>query len=106
MTKKQDPKYKVNFSVTELGQRNTDYELEPVFRIPNTNQIIVPHYVRPHEWVGLGGVPYTTDQLMNSRAKPELRCMWRRPWVEDAIFKGRPRSITIGDLEIVLKARL
>jgi hypothetical protein len=32
--------------------------------------------------------------------------MWRRPWVEDAIFKGRSRSIMIDDLEIILRARL
>lgn len=106
MTKKQDPKYKVNFSFFELNQRNTDYQLEPVFRIPNTNQIIVPHYIRAHEWVGLGGVTYATDELINSRAKPEFKCIWRRQWVEDVIFKGKPRTISFSDLEIFLKSRL
>jgi hypothetical protein len=106
MTRKQDPKYKINFSVNELGQRNTDYQLEPVFRIPNTEQIIVPHYIKPHEWVGLGGVTYSTEQLVNSRAKPEFRCMWRRPWVEDVMFKGRPRTMSVSDLEIFLRARV
>ena len=106
MTRKQDPKYKINFSVTELGQRNTDYQLEPVFRIPNTEQIIVPHYIKPHEWVGLGGVTYSTEQLVNSRAKPEFKCMWRRPWVEDVMFKGRPRTMSVSDLEIFLRARV
>jgi hypothetical protein len=106
MTRKQDPKYKINFSVTELGQRNTDYQLEPVFRIPNTEQIIIPHYIKPHEWVGLGGVTYSTEQLVNSRAKPEFKCMWRRPWVEDVMFKGRPRTMSVSDLEIFLRARV
>jgi hypothetical protein len=106
MTRKQDPKYKINFSVTELGQRNTDYQLEPVFRIPNTEQIIVPHYIKPHEWVGLGGVTYSTEQLVNSKAKPEFRCMWRRPWVEDVMFKGLPRTMSVSDLEIFLRARV
>jgi hypothetical protein len=106
MTRKQDPKYKINFSVTELGQRNTDYQLEPVFRILNTEQIIIPHYIKPHEWVGLGGVTYSTEQLVNSRAKPEFKCMWRRPWVEDVMFKGRPRTMSVSDLEIFLRARV
>ena len=106
MTKKQDPKYKVNFSIFELNQRYTDYQLEPVFRIPNTDQIIVPHYIRPHEWVGLGGVTYSTEEMLNSRAKPEFKCMWRRPWVENVIFKGKPRTINVSDLEIFLKSRL
>ena len=106
MTRKQDPKYKINFSVIELGQRNTDYQLEPVFRIPNTEQIIVPHYIKPHEWVGLGGVTYLTEQLVNSRAKPEFKCMWRRPWVEDVMFKGQPRTMSVSDLKIFLRARV
>lgn len=106
MTKKQDPKYKVNFSIAEQNQRNTDYQLEPVFRIPNTEQIIMPHYIRVHEWVGLGGVTYSTDELIHSRAKPEFKCIWRRPWVEDEIFKGKPRTFNTSDLEIFLKSRL
>jgi hypothetical protein len=105
MTRKQELKYKMNFSNVEMNQRYSDYQLEPVFRIPNTEEIIVPHYIRPHEWVGLGGVVYSTDELINSKAKPEFKCMWRRPWVEDVMFKGRPRTISVDDLEIFLRAR-
>jgi hypothetical protein len=96
----------MGFSITELNKRNTDYSLEPVFRIPNTEEIIVPHYIRPHEWVGLGGVTWTTDELLNSKAKPEIKCMWTRPWTEHVIFKGKKRTLTSKELEIILKARL
>jgi hypothetical protein len=96
----------MGFSITELNKRNTDYTLEPVFRIPNTEQIIVPHYVRPHEWVGLGNVTWTTDELLNSRAKPEIKCIWTRPWTEYVIFKGKNRTLSPQELEILIKARL
>jgi hypothetical protein len=95
----------MGFSITELNKRNTDYSLEPVFRIPNTEQIIVPDYVRPHEWVGLGGVTYTTDELINSRAKPEIKCLWTRPWTEYVIFKGKGRTLSPKELEILIRAR-
>jgi len=76
MTKKQKPEFKVNFSLAEMIQRFTDYQLEPVFKLPNSNQMIVPHYIEPHKWVGLGAVTYTTEELLNSRADPELQCLW------------------------------
>jgi hypothetical protein len=91
---------------TELNKRFVDYQLEPVFKIPNTEQIIVPHYVNPHEWVGLGGETWTTKELVNSKAKPDFKCMWARPWVEKVIFQGKPRTIGISELEVLMKARL
>lgn len=97
----------MGFSITELNKRNTDYTLEPVFRIPNTEQIIMPHYTRPHEWVGLGNVTWTTDELLNSRAKPEIKCIWTRPWTEYVIFKGKQRAmLSPQELEILIRARL
>jgi hypothetical protein len=96
----------MGISITELNKRNTDYNLEPIFRIQHTEEIIVPHYVRPHEWVGLGGVTWTTEELINSRAKPEIKCLWTRPWTEHLIFKGKPRTMSPQELEILLKARL
>jgi hypothetical protein len=93
-------------SAMDLNKRNTDYNLEPVFRIPNTEQIIVPHYTRAHEWVALGGVIWTTEELLNSRARPEIRCIWTRFWTEHAIFKGKPRTLSPQELEIILRARL
>jgi hypothetical protein len=95
----------MGFSITELNKRNTDYSLEPVFRIPHTEQIIVPHYVKPHEWVGLGGATWTTEELLNSRAKPEIKCIWTRPWTEYVIFKGKARTMSPQELEILIKAR-
>jgi hypothetical protein len=96
----------MGISIIELNKRNTDYNLEPIFRIPHTEEIIVPHYVRPHEWVGLGGVTWKTEELINSKAKPEIKCIWTRPWTEHLIFKGKPRTLSPQELEIFLKARL
>lgn len=106
MTKKQKPEFKVNFSLAEQNQRNTDYNLEPVFRLPNTDEIIVPHHVEPHKWVGLGMVTYTTQELLNSRAVPELQCLWTRPWTEKIIFQGKDRLFSSSELKILMKARL
>jgi hypothetical protein len=106
MTKKQKPEFKVNFSLAEQNQRNTDYNLEPVFRLPNTDEIIVPHHVEPHKWVGLGMVTYTTQELLNSRAVPELQCLWTRPWTEKIIFQGKDRMFSSSELKILIKARL
>ena len=96
----------MGISITELNKRNTDYNLEQIFRIPHTEEIIVPHYVLPHEWVGLGGVTWKTEELINSKAKPEIKCIWTRPWTEHLIFKGKPRTLSPQELEIFLKARL
>jgi hypothetical protein len=101
------------FSVTELNKRNTDYQLEPVFRIPNTEQIIVPAYttnwttgkLKDALWYGLGNATWTTEQLLNSRAKPEFKCMWAREWTERLIFQGKPRTITGNEIEILMRAR-
>ena len=87
-------------------ERFSDYQLEPVFRIPQTEQIIVPHYIKPNEWVGLGGQTWTTKQLFDSKARPEFKCMWTRPWVEKVIFQGKPRTIAISELEVLMKARV
>jgi hypothetical protein len=106
MTKKIKPEFKVNFSIAEMLQRFTDYALEPVFRFPNSNQIVIPHHVEPHKWVGLGAVTYTTDELLNSRATPELQCLWSRPWTEKIIFQGKNRSFSSAELKILIKARL
>jgi hypothetical protein len=96
----------MGISITELNKRNTDYNLEPVFRIPRTEQFFVPHYVNPHEWVGLGGTKWTTEELINSKAKPEIRCIWTRPWTEYLIFKGKGRTLSPQELETLIKARL
>jgi hypothetical protein len=106
VTKKQKPEFKVNFSLAEQNQRNTDYNLEPVFRLPNSDEIVVPHYVEPHKWVGLGMVTYTTEDLLNSRAVPELQCLWSRPWTEKIIFQGKDRLFSSSELKILIKARL
>jgi hypothetical protein len=92
--------------IMEQNKRFSDYSLEPVFRIPNTNQIIVPHYIKPHEWVGLGGVIWSTDELLNSNAKPEIQCIWTRIWTEYVFFKGKSRIVSSQELETILKARL
>ena len=106
MTKKQKPEFKVNFSLTEMLQRFTDYALEPVFRLPNSEQIVVPHFIEPHQWVGLGGFVYTSEELLNSRAAPELKCLWARPWTEKVIFQGKDRVFSSAELKILIKARL
>jgi hypothetical protein len=106
MTKKLKPKFKLNFSIAEQNQRNTDYNLEPVFKLPNSDEIVVPHYVEPHKWVGLGGFMYTTEELLNSRAVPELQCLWSRPWTEKIIFQGKDRAFSSAELKILIKARL
>ena len=106
MTKKQKPEFKVNFSLAEQNQRNTDYNLEPVFKLPNSDKIVVPHYVEPHKWVGLGAVTYTTEELLNSRAAPELQCLWARPWTEKIIFQGKDRVFSSAELKILIKARV
>ena len=90
----------------EMNERFVDYHLEPVFRIPNTEQLIVPHYVKPHEWVGLGNETWTTKQLLDSKAKPEFKCMWTRPWVEKVIFRGKSRTISISELSVLMRAKL
>jgi hypothetical protein len=86
-------------------QRNTDYQLEPVFRIPTTEQLYVPHYINPHEWVGLGGDVWTTSELLESRARPEFKCLWTRPWTEAVFFKGKHRTQTTAELEVLIRAR-
>jgi hypothetical protein len=106
MTKKQKPEFKVNFSIAEMVQRFADYALEPVFRLPNSEQIVVPHFIEPHKWVGLGMVTYTTEDLLNSRAFPELKCLWSRPWTEKIIFQGKDRVFSSAELKILIKARL
>jgi hypothetical protein len=106
MTKKQKPEFKVNFSLAEMLQRFSDYALEPVFRLPNSEQIVVPHFIEPHKWVGLGGFMYTTEDLLNSRAVPELQCLWSRPWTEKIIFQGKERAFSSAELKILIKARL
>ena len=106
MTKKQKPEFKLNFSIAEQNKRNTDYNLEPVFKLPNSEEIVVPHYVEPHKWVGLGVVTYTTEELLNSRAVPELQCLWSRPWTEKVIFQGKDRLFSSSELKILIKARL
>ncbi len=106
MTKKQKPEFKVKSSLAEQNQRNTDYNLEPVFRLPNSDEIVVPHYVEPHKWVGLGMVTYTTEELLNSRVLPELQCLWSRPWTEKIIFQGKDRLFSSSELKILIKARL
>jgi hypothetical protein len=106
MTKKLKPEFKLNFSIAEQNQRNTDYNLEPVFKLPNSDEIVVPHYVEPHKWVGLGGFMYTTEELLNSRAVPELQCLWSRPWTEKIIFQGKDRVFSSAELKILIKARL
>jgi len=106
MTTKQKPEFKLNFSISEQNKRNTDYSLEPVFKLPNSEEIVVPHYVEPHKWVGLGVVTYTTEELLNSRAVPELQCLWSRPWTEKIIFQGKDRLFSSSELKILIKARL
>jgi hypothetical protein len=106
MTKRLKPEFKVNFSIEEQNRRVTDYNLEPVFRLPNSDQIVIPHHVEPHKWVGLGAVTYTTDELLNSRAAPELQCLWSRPWTEKIIFQGKNRSFSSAELKILIKARV
>jgi len=106
VTKKQKPELKLNFSIAEQNKRNTDYGLEPVFKLPNSEEIVVPHYVEPHKWVGLGVVTYTTEELLNSRAVPELQCLWSRPWTEKIIFQGKDRLFSSSELKILIKARL
>jgi hypothetical protein len=105
MTKKQKPEFKVNFSIAEMFQRFTDYALEPVFKFPNSNEVVVPHYIEPHQWIGLGAVTYTTEELLNSRAVPEFQCLWSRPWTEKIIFQGKDRVFTSAELKILIKAR-
>jgi len=77
-----------------------------VFKLPNSEEIVVPHYVEPHKWVGLGVVTYTTEELLNSRAVPELQCLWSRPWTEKIIFQGKDRLFSSSELKILIKARL
>ena len=72
MTKRLKPEFKVNFSIEEQNRRVTDYNLEPVFRLPNSDQIVIPHHIEPHKWVGLGAVTYTTDELLNSRPRASM----------------------------------
>jgi hypothetical protein len=91
--------------IQELNKRETDYQLEPVFRIPTTEQYYVPHYLNPHEWVGLGGDVWTTEEILKTRARPEFKCMWTRPWVEKELFKGKPRNQTTSELEVLIRAR-
>jgi len=95
----------MGLSIQELNKRNTDYQLEPVFRIPTTEQLYVPHYINPHQWVGLGGDVWTTKELVESRARPEFKCMWARPWVEKEFFNGKPRGLTTAELEILIRAK-
>jgi hypothetical protein len=95
----------MGLSILELNKRETDYQLEPVFRIPSTEQLYVPHYINPHQWVGLGGDVWTTKELVESRARPEFKCMWTRPWVEKELFKGKPRGLTNAELEILIRAK-
>ena len=106
MTKKQKPEFKVNFNIAEMVQRFADYALEPVFRLPNSEQIVVPHFIEPHKWVGLGMVTYATEELLNSRAVPELQCLWARPWTEKIIFQSKDRAFSSAELKILIKARL
>jgi hypothetical protein len=96
----------MGINIQELNKRETDYQLEPIFRIPNTEEIFVPHYLNPHEWVFLDGGVWATDELLGSRAKPEFKCLWTRPWVETVIFKGKHRNLNNSELEILLRARL
>jgi hypothetical protein len=105
VTKKQKPEFKLNFSIAEMVQRFTDYALEPVFKLPNSEQIVVPHFIEPHKWMGLGAVTYTTEELLNSRADPELQCLWSRPWTEKIIFQGKDRAFSSAELKILIKAR-
>jgi hypothetical protein len=32
--------------------------------------------------------------------------MWTRPWVEKELFKGKPRSLTTAELEVLIRARV
>jgi hypothetical protein len=96
----------MKLNIMEQNKRFSDYNLEPVFRIPRTEQFIVPHYINPHQWVGLGGATWTTAELIESKAKPEIRCIWARPWTEFVFFKGKPRTLAISELEVLIRARL
>jgi len=87
------------------NQRFSDFQLEPVFRIPNTNQIIVPHYINPHQWVALGNVMWTTKELIASNAVPEIKCLWSRTWTESHIFQGTQRTLEKNELATLIKAR-
>jgi hypothetical protein len=53
----------------------------------------------------LGGETWTTKELVNSKARPEFKCMWTRPWTEKVIFQGKPRTIGISELDVLIKAR-
>jgi hypothetical protein len=71
--------------------------LEPVFIIGMVQY--VPHYTRPDLWVGLEGIGYSGDQMLQSGGVPDMRALWPRQWTNKLFTnEGCRDTATINDL--------
>lgn len=67
-------------------------EIQPVFYI--SNFMFVPHYTKRHHWVAVGGVTYTTNELIDRGAKVSLSALWERSWVKIMMGRNNPAMMS------------
>ena len=67
-------------------------EVQPVFYLGQF--MFVPHYVKKHYWVAVGGVTMTTNQLLDRGAKVSLSALWERSWVKAMLGRNNPTMMS------------
>lgn len=90
----------------EQNAKMTDYSLEPVWRLPAIEGMIVPHYSVPHIWVGLGNKYYTSYDFIDTMANVSVSCIWTRPWTEKVVFLGKDRTMDGEGIKHLIKKSL
>jgi hypothetical protein len=79
----------------KLYSKDRDYEpteIQPVFYI---NQFMfVPHWRNKNQWVAVGGVTFTTNQLLDMGAKVSLSALWERGWVKALTGRQNPTMMS------------
>jgi hypothetical protein len=86
--------------------KDRDYEpceIQPVFYI---NQFMfVPHYVKKHHWVAVGGQTLTTNELLDRGAKVSLSALWERGWVKTMMGRNNPAMMSQESLKHLISRK-
>ena len=92
--------------IHRMEDDNGDFEpleLHPVFYIKDL--MLVPHWRIKNEWVGPGGVSYTTTELLAIGAKVSLSLLWQRGWVMKMLGRHNPAMLSQESLTKLLKGK-
>ena len=90
----------------KLYTKDRDYEqceIQPVFYIGQF--MFVPHYTKKNNWVAVGGVTFTTNELLDRGAKVSLSALWERGWVKALTGRQNPAMMSQESLKHLIQRR-